>query len=307
MILFVSGRCDIPAFFAPWFFNRIKDGYVDVRNPYNNHQISRIMLHEDYVDCMLFCTKNPLPMMNRLHEIRLPYMFQITLTPYHNDIEKHVPDKGAIIQAIKTLSNIVGAKRVCVRYDPVLLTPYYTVSYHIRAFEKLCRSLHGYINKIILSFVDMYKNTRRNIEKMQLVEMTSRDMIQMASAFGDIATTYGIQIQTCAEDIDLSFYHIKQGLCINQEEIESVLGHPIERSKGMGVRRNCKCMPSVDIGDYNSCMHTCLYCYANYDEKQIVKRVKLHDPHSSLLLGELSRCDKLTIRGKKKVKQIRLL
>lgn len=307
MILFVSGRCDIPAFFTTWFFNRMKEGYVDVRNPYNEHQISRILLQEDYVDCLVFCTKNPLAMMHRLDEITLPYMFQVTLTPYHNDIEEHVPDKRIVMQAIKDLSNRLGIHRVSVRYDPILLTTHYTTAYHIRAFEKLCKSLQGSVTKIILSFVDMYKNTKHNRKKMQLLEMKPHDMIDIASAFGKIAVNYNMQLQTCAEDIDLTPYHIKQGLCIDQEEIESILGHSIERAKGMGVRKNCKCMPSVDIGDYNCCMHTCLYCYANYDEQQIAKRVKSHNPQSSLLLGELNSRDIITIREKKEIKQLSIL
>ena len=87
MILFVSGRCDIPAFYSEWFFNRMNEGFVDVRNPYNEHQISRIILDGNYIDCILFCTKNPIPMLDRLDEIRFPYLFHVTLTGYHRDIE----------------------------------------------------------------------------------------------------------------------------------------------------------------------------------------------------------------------------
>lgn len=307
MILFVSGRCDIPAFFSTWFYNRIKAGYVDVRNPFDEHQISRIMLEEDYIDCIMFCTKNPLPMLDQLDEIKLPYMFHITLTPYHKNLEEHVPNKKEILHAIQVLSNKIGVKRVVVRYDPILLTPHYTVAYHIRAFNKLCKSLEGSVQKIIISFVDMYKNTKQNMNKMNLINMTTEDIEEMASAFGNIANTYGMQIQTCAEEVDLSLYNIKKGLCIDQKEIESIVGHPIERPKGKGVRSTCNCMPTVDIGDYNCCMHHCLYCYANYDEKQIQKRMKLHDPKSSVLLGHVGESDKITIRGYKKVRQIKLL
>lgn len=307
MILFVSGRCDIPAFFSPWFYNRLKEGYVDVRNPYNEHQISRIILHKDYVDCILFCTKNPLRMMERLDEIYFPYIFHITLTPYHQDIEVNMPNKKDILHGIELLSSKLGKERVVIRYDPIILTPFYTTEYHIRAFEKLCMTLQGSVYKIIISFVDMYKNTKHNMEKMEMLTMGEKDIHKLASAFGMIAKAYGMHIQTCAEEIDLSLYNIEKGLCINQKEIEHVIGHSIIRPKGKGVRISCDCMPSVDIGDYNCCMHQCLYCYANYNEKQIQQRVKLHNPNSSVLLGEITDMDNITIRERKKIKQIQLL
>ena len=54
MILSVSRRTDIPAFYSDWFFNRIKAGFVDVRNPMNNDRISRIDLNPEVVDCIAF-------------------------------------------------------------------------------------------------------------------------------------------------------------------------------------------------------------------------------------------------------------
>ena len=103
MILFVSGRCDIPAFYSEWFFNRLHEGYVDVRNPYNEHQISRIILDGNFIDCILFCTKDPSPMLERLDEISFPFLFHVTLTGYHQDIEPGIPDKRKIINHLKEL------------------------------------------------------------------------------------------------------------------------------------------------------------------------------------------------------------
>ena len=61
MILFVSGRTDIPAFYSNWFINRVKAGFVDVRNPFNQNLVSRINFSD--VDAILFCTKNPVPIL----------------------------------------------------------------------------------------------------------------------------------------------------------------------------------------------------------------------------------------------------
>lgn len=306
MILFVSGRCDIPAFFSIWFYKRMDEGFVDVRNPYNEHQISRIMLNENTVDCILFCTKNPIPMLERLDEITLPYIFQITITPYNQDIERQVQDKKQVIDAVKYLSKKLGKDRVIVRYDPILLNSTYTVDYHKRAFEKLCASLTGYVNKIIISFVDMYKNTKENMRIMALRELDDIRMVEIAKVLGPIGKAYDIKIKTCAESINLEAYGIQKGECMNAEDIEKVIGHPFEKPSGKSVRKTCNCLPSVDIGDYNCCLHYCLYCYANYDQKSVKDNFKRHNPNSTVLLGELTDKDKITIRSGKKVKQTTL-
>ena len=304
MILFVSGRCDIPAFYSSWFFNRIHAGFVDVRNPYNPHQISRIPLTRDNIDVILFCTKNPIPMLPRLHEIPFPYIFHITLTAYHHDIECQVPDKRKIIQAIKELSRHLGKKRVIVRYDPILLSKSYTIAYHIKAFERLCEQLNGYIEIIIISFVDMYKNTKNNMARMGMKEISDTDMQLIGKGFGEIAHRYGITVQTCAEAVDLSAYGIKKGQCINMEDISAAIGHSFDVPKGKGVRKEaCGCLPSVDIGDYNCCPHECLYCYANYDAKRIHERMLMHDENSSVLLGHIEEQDHITLREKRRIQQ----
>ena len=166
MILFVSGRCDIPAFYSTWFFNRLQEGFVDVRNPFNPHQISRIYLNEQNIDGILFCTKNPIPMMNRLEEVPFLYQFQITLTPYHEDIEEHVASKKEIVNAVREMSLRLGKDRVIVRYDPILLTPKYTVEYHRRAFEKLCSQLEGWMSErhwavSLSAMLYIYKHVQR--------------------------------------------------------------------------------------------------------------------------------------------------
>lgn len=300
MILFVSGRCDIPAFYSEWFFHRLHDGYVDVRNPYNEHQISRILLTEEMVDGILFCTKDPRAMLPRLQEIPFPYLFHITLTGYHQDIEPGVKDKRGILQAIRQLSEMIGKERVILRYDPILLTKRYAVDYHERAFEALCRQLDGYVTTYIISFVDFYKNTRKHAATLGLTAMREEQMRAVGERIGRIAQHYGVKVQTCAEEIDLRAYGIDKGACIEREDLKRRLGKTIALPIGKGVRPQCECLPTVDIGDYNACPHYCAYCYANYDERRIQQNIRRHDPYSSLLLGHLSAEDKITIRKDQK-------
>ena len=132
MILNVSGRTDIVAFYSKWFMNRYREGYVDVRNPFYPKLVSRIYF--DDVDLIVFCTKNPIPILKYLKEIDKPIIFQVTLTPYKNDVEPNVISKGKVIESIKDLSSIVGIDNLYVRYDPILINDRYTVNYHIKAF-----------------------------------------------------------------------------------------------------------------------------------------------------------------------------
>lgn len=296
MILFVSGRCDIPAFFSEWFFRRIEEGFVDVRNPYNEHQISRILLNEEYIDCILFCTKDPGPMLERLEEIPFPFLFHVTLTGYHSDIEPGVRNKKDILEAIKMLSKKIGKDRVIVRYDPILLNQRYTPAYHGKAFASLCQQLDGYVNTYIISFVDLYKNTKKHAAHLGMVSMNDGNMLAVAKELYKSVRKYGIRVQTCAESIDLSDYGIRQGECVNREDLKQRLGREILLPTGKSVRSQCHCLPTVDIGDYNACAHFCRYCYANYDEKIIQSKLQQHDPNSSLLIGHICPEDKVTIR-----------
>lgn len=95
MVLNVSGRTDIVAFYSDWFIERYKEGYIDVRNPFYPKLISRIYFKN--VDLILFCTKNPIPILDKLKYIDKPILFHVTLTPYKKDIEPNVLPKGIII------------------------------------------------------------------------------------------------------------------------------------------------------------------------------------------------------------------
>lgn len=305
MILFVSGRCDIPAFFSEWFINRYREGFVDVRNPYNPHQISRIPINPINIDCIIFCTKNPVPLMKYLEEIKIPFLFHVTLTPYHKDIEPYVY-KTNIIHTIQHLSDMIGKDRLILRYDPILLNQRYTVDFHEKAFQHLCEQLEGYIRKVIISFIDMYKNTRKHMDEIQIHDMNVAEMRKVAQAIGNIAKNYPIIVQTCAESISLEEFHIRKGLCVDRQEIEQLIGRTL-MIKGPSVRKQCECLQTVDIGDYNCCRHMCKYCYANYDEEKIIKNMHMHNPKSSVLLGEITNEDHIILREDKKIQQIQLL
>jgi len=286
MILNVSGRCDIVAFYTDWFMNRYKEGYIDVRNPFYKKKVSRIYF--DDVDLIVFCTKNPIPIVDRLKEISKPILFHVTLTPYKNDIEVNVFDKRKIIEAIKEISEIVGIDNIYVRYDPILINDKYSLSYHIKAFDRLCAILDGYVKHIIVSFVDDYKNVRNNEKDLKLKKITKDDFKKIGISFSNSAKNHGMTVQTCFEKENLVDYGFIKKDCVDINLAFRLTGKT--RFKKWKAR-DCGCVEMVDVGFYNCCMHFCKYCYANYDEKLVMENVCKHDPNSSLLIGKLCEDD----------------
>lgn len=295
MILFASGRTDIPAFYSNWFINRVKAGFVDVRNPFNQKLVSRIYFSD--VDMIMFCSKNPLPMINKLDILKVPVLFHVTITPYSKDVEPNIPDKRLIIEGVKKLSLVLGIDNVVVRYDPIFLSDKYNVDYHIRAFDKLCKNLNGYVNKIIVSFMDEYKNVRSNKNILKYRAFTREDYKKIGEAFSKSAYDNGMSVQTCFEDEDLTQYGFVKGECLSHELAYILTGKKF-KSSNVRKEKKCECVQMVDIGDYNSCMHMCKYCYANYDEKAVSNNFERHDDNSSLLIGSIQRDDVIKVRKK---------
>ena len=289
MIISTSRRTDIPSYYSDWFLNRLKEGYVCTRNPMNFHQVSRISLSADVVDGIVFWTKNPLPMLDKLSLLDgYPYYFQFTLNAYGKDMESGIPSKNDIIvPAFQTLSRIIGSERIIWRYDPIVLTPTYTQEYHVHYFEELAKRLSGYTDKCIISFVDMYRHLGRVSQEMQFLPLGTGEIFELAGRFSDIAHKYHLILETCAEAVDLSQFGIHHGHCIDGELFEKIAGHPLSLSKDKNQREECGCMSSIDIGMYDSCANGCKYCYANHSVSAVCKNIRSHDPASPLLHGNI--------------------
>ena len=293
MILNVSGRTDILAFYEKWLIKRVEAGFVDVRNPFNPKLVNRINFSD--VDLILFCTKNPIPILNDLNKIKIPYLFQITITPYKRDIEPNVPSKKEVIEAVRKISQAIGKENVFVRYDPIFLSEKYNIDYHIKAFNKLCMLLNGYVETIIVSFLDEYKNVLKNKNVLQYRKFTEEDYKIIGENFGKIAKLNNIKVQTCFEDRNLTEYGFTKGECLSHELAYRLTGKKYKSWKARKERK-CDCVEMVDIGVYNSCKHFCKYCYANYDEKIVNNNFKNHDVNSSLLIGNLEDDDIIKTR-----------
>ena len=295
MILSVSNRTDIVAFYSEWFMNRYNSGYVYVRNPFNPKLVNRIYF--DNVDLIVFCTKNPLPILDKIKFIDKKILFQVTITPYNKDIEPDVISKKEIIKAIKELSDIIGIDNLYIRYDPIFLSNKYDINYHIKAFGKLCSLLNGYTKKIIVSFIDQYKNVKNNMNTLNIREFTEEDYKLIGENFSKIAKENNMIVQTCFENRNLCEYGFTKGECLSHELAYKITGKSYKNWTAR-KERLCNCVEMVDIGVYNSCKHFCKYCYANYDEKKVINNYSNHNPNSSLLVGNIESDDIIKERFK---------
>lgn len=306
MIISASRRTDIPAFYSDWFLERIKEGYVLVRNPLNIHQVSKIKLTPDVVDFIVFWTKNPEPFLNKLYELQdYNYYFQFTLNSYDTDLEEFVPNKGKyVISTFKKLSDMIGKEKIIWRYDPILLNEKYNISYHIDNFEKLAKQLSDYTEKCTISFVDLYKKTEKNLKDANIIPFDNEIIRDIARDLVDIAQQYNIKMDTCAEKIDLSDLGIEHAHCIDPDLMERLTNCEYCLSKDKNQRKECGCAESIDIGAYNTCKNGCKYCYANYNRQWVLNNCAQHNNSSELLCDKLNDIlDKISERKMKSVKK----
>lgn len=312
MIISASRRTDIPAFYSNWFFNRIKEGFLLVRNPMNAHQVSRIKLSPEVVDCIVFWTKNPRPMLSKLDGLKdYNYYFQFTLNSYDKTLEHGVPSKKYLIKTFIELSERIGRERVIWRYDPIILTDVFTKEYHYKWFEYLAKNLCNYTDKCVISFLDLYKKTERNLKEIKIAILNKTDMEEIAYRLSSIASKYNLTMETCSEEIELEKFGVNHGKCIDDRLISKILNCNLIIDKDLNQREICGCVKSIDVGAYNTCKHECLYCYANFSKETVRKQVQEHNSKSPLLTGSLNGNEKITDREVKsyieKEKQIKFL
>ncbi len=284
MIINTGQRTDIPAFYAEWFANRLREGFVCVRNPYNPNQVSRYRLDPAHVDVIGFCTKNPTPMFPYMDLLRDygQYWF-VTITPYGRDIEPNVPDKHRLLDDFRKLSDIVGIHSIGWRYDPILVSERYTAEYHLHAFEQIATALGGYTETVVISYIDLYPKVRRNFPEAREVPREMR--LELGKKLIKIASKHGMTVKPCAEGDELAAFGADCSGCMQIRDYEKAIQSRLNAPKIKGARAECACYLSCDIGAYNTCKHLCRYCYANAEPSIVLAQSRLHDPKSPFLIG----------------------
>lgn len=296
MIISASRRTDIPAFYTEWLMNRLRAGFCTVPNPFNPRQVSRISLKTEDVDCLVFWTRNPQPLLQHLaelDELGHRYYFLCTLVDYPRPIELATPSVETATATFRALSDRVGPQRVVWRYDPILFSEQTGVSYHLERFAALAELLQGYTKRVVVSVVDIYRKMSGRLQELAAqgchVEdergIEPEELETLLTSLVRTARKNGMTITSCAEELELERYGIRPGRCVDGGLISEVFGIDPPTRKDPSQRKTCRCVVSRDIGMYDSCVCGCQYCYATSSLERARENRRLHDPSSPSLLG----------------------
>ena len=265
MILSASRRTDLPAFFPEWFMECIRKEYAEVRNPFHSGQLSRIPLNPEQIDCIVFWSKNPAPLFPFLPELDrrgYRYYFQFTLTPYGREIEPGVPDKERLISDFIRLSERIGREKVIWRYDPILFSDVFSVKYHSGSFQRLAERLAPYTERCVISFADFYRKAASALVRCGCLDPEDSIKQEIAGTLRKTGAELGLRLFACAEKLDFRPLGIEPSACIDGELVRRITGRNPTFRRDRNQRAECGCAESRDIGEYRTCRHGCLYCYA---------------------------------------------
>jgi DNA repair photolyase len=298
MIISASRRSDIPAFYGEWFMNRVKTGYFLRVNPINKKQQKIISLLLEDVDCFVFWSKYPAPFLKNLaalNEWGYKYYFHYTINDYPLIFEPRLPGLEIRTDTFKRLSETIGPAKIVWRYDPIIISNQTSVDYHIRRFAKLAFILGNYTHRVIISFLDLYGKVNAKLNKFkELNQLAGEDITKpenkeqlhvLMRSISAIARAAGLEMQTCAERVDLSKYGVSHAKCLDTELIHKVFGLSLDIKKDPAQRPECLCASAVDMGFYDTCKFNCSYCYATLSEKAVQNNLQKYNPKSPAMLN----------------------
>lgn len=297
-IISASRRTDIPAFYAEWFMERVRQGFFLSVNPFNSRQIRRVSLRPADVAAIVFWTKNPKPLLPFLAELDdrgLNYSFQFTLNPYGHPFEPSLPPLDERIHSFHALAEIIGPCRVVWRYDPLILSSCTPLEYHRTMFCRIAENLRGTTRRVMFSFLDVYGKARGRLKTIEQEQGIAIQDIRgeeyrdgrwgLLKEMRGSAVDNGMELFSCAEGEDLERIGIGHGHCIDAGLLRELFGVRGPFPKDRHQRRECGCSQSTDMGAYNSCPFQCAYCYANASPKAIAANLQRHCPDSPALIG----------------------
>ncbi len=296
MIISASRRTDIAAYYSKWFFNRIREGFCTVPNPFNIKQISLVDLSPAQVDVIVFWTRNASPMLQHLDFLTdkgYRYYFQYTINNYPLKYEKYNPTLTQSVKVFNAISKNIGKGKIIWRYDPIILSEDLSFNYHKANFDSILNEIGTFTKRIVISVVDMYKKTRNRLDANNVNynpdQFQHPQMEELLFFIVQKASKNGIEVQSCSESIDLDHLGIKHGKCIDDVLINSEFGSILRFKKDKSQRLACGCTESKDIGMNDTCLMGCEYCYATVSHKKVVSNHKKHDPNfPSLIKHELT-------------------
>jgi len=293
MIISASRRTDIPAFYAEWFMNRIRAGYCAVPNPFNKKQISYISLKPEDVDVIVFWTRHARPLLPHFAELDrrgYKYYFLYTLMNNPQQIDPKSPSLQTSLDTFREISDRIGKERMIWRYDPIVISTITSPEFHQKTYQHIAEELKGYTNRSVISVVDIYRKAVKRLRKLasegvEIIDCDAEALRYLMKSMSEVAKKNGMEIFSCAEELDLEPCGIQPGKCIDDEYIKKMFGFDVTHKKDPSQRRACGCVASRDIGMYDSCLFGCIYCYATTNIDRAKERNREHKATSPSLIG----------------------
>jgi hypothetical protein len=198
-----------------------------------------------------------------------------------------------VVDAIRAVENVrwvseTFGPRVCVwRYDTIINSSLTPREYHLETFSRLAESMEGATDEVVISFAHLYQKTLRNMEKAANVhEFTWSDpgdkwKKSLASELAAISSIHGMRLSVCSQP-NYIMPGCYEARCVDADRLADVVGHPVKACL-KGNRKECGCFESRDIGEYDTCPHGCVYCYAVQNVELARTRFKQHDPNGESL------------------------
>ncbi|RME26392.1 MAG: DUF1848 domain-containing protein [Deltaproteobacteria bacterium] len=289
MIISASYKTDIPTFYGEWFMNRLRAGYCRVINPYGK-QVYRVSLNRDDVDGIVFWTKNVAPFLRRLAEVHdrgYPFVIQHTINRYPRELETSVVHAERAIDAVRSVAESYGPRTVVWRYDTIVFSSLTPRAYHVENFGRLAEALRGVTDEVVVSFAHIYQKTKRNMDRatrdlgIEWWDPDAEEKRDLTRELLDLARANGMALAICSQH-----EYVVEGAvgarCVDAQRLQDVAGRRIS-ARLKGNRKDCGCFESRDIGDYDTCPHGCVYCYAVRHRALALQRYKKHDPDSEFL------------------------
>lgn len=290
MILSIDFRTDIPAFYSEWLVNRFNEGFLMFRNPAAPNTVHKVILDKQHIEGIMWCSKDYLPILHDLKSItdKFPSIFHYTITGYGKSIEPGVPSLEQSIYTFKELSMRYGKEKVIWRFDPVFYCKDFGETETLRRFENICKELHNYTDRVVVNFVSPYEKVKRHLPEMAVMQPLMKYFL-LLNMYG-ICHKYNFKLQTCGNGLQFKDLEgIEVTGCLDEHALNIMGIYP--KSKSKATEWGCLCYPNTSIGEYNTCLHKCKYCYASADFDKCDENYKLHDPKSPLLIGNLKPTD----------------
>ena len=268
-------------------------GYCKMVNPYNRNQHSVISLRREDVDGFIFWTKNLGPFdetLNEVHHRSYPFVVQYTINGYPRELESRVVDTARAVATFRSASSIYGKRSIVWRYDTIIFSTLTPVDFHLDNFSNLAAELSGHTDEVVVSFMQLYRKTRSNLDEAARANgfawedpqpEVKRALLEDLVA---IASGRGIRLSICTQP-EFRVSGAGEARCVDAERLMSVAGRTF-RTRIKGMRKGCGCYESKDIGDYDTCPHGCVYCYAVRNRAVALRRYRDHDPNGEYLFPQ---------------------